>query len=311
MAVVTPLAMMVFVLPVAAQETAPGQIWTGRFSGSSSNELLRFDEGSFYLSTSGEGEAPNWRFAGSTAGYTIGAGGLYVTDLEGKGERKTIAFFDPYRQTWLWGTLDGGVLTWTEVGENVGGRTMFHVGEGPFFAPVDQIEAAPSSEGIRSAKPLAVTPTNSSPLVFPAIGTQKTNLAPSQHMETTVAIFQNGDTYATTRVWEDTALAGFHGAVIIVFLAEDGKTQLWTQKQGPIGVTGRWFGHWDVTVSNYLGQVPSNILPLVRRYAIVHMWEPQWLTALKDVKSFLDILLGIVNDAFGIVKPFTTIGGKS
>jgi len=37
----------------------------------------------------------------------------------------------------------------------------------------------------------------------------------------------------------------------------------------------------------------------------------EWLMALKDVKSFLDILLGIVNDAFGIVKPFTTIGGKS
>jgi len=127
-------------------------------------------------------------------------------------------------------------------------------------------------------------------------------------METTVVIFQSGDSYATTRVWEDTALAGFHGAVLLAFLADDGKTVLWTQKQGPIGVTGRWFGHSDVTVSSYLGQVPPNVLPLVKRYAIAHMWEPQWLTALNDVKRFFDVLVGLFNDVMGIVKPFVPTG---
>jgi hypothetical protein len=239
--------------PVLAQETDPGRIWTGQFTGSSRDELLRFDNGSFFLSTSAQDEAPAWRFIGSTGGYTVGRGGLYVADLEGKGQRTTIAFFDPHRQVWLWGALDqNGVLNWSEVGENVGGRTMFHVGNGPFIAPADQIEEGPreTSEG-RSAKALVMRAA-SAPLVFPAIGTQKTNLARSQHMETTVVMFDSGDTYATTHVWEDTALAGFHGAVIIAFLAEDGRTQLWTMKKARSESPGRWWGHSDVTVSNYL-----------------------------------------------------------
>jgi hypothetical protein len=242
------------------------------------------------------------------AGYTVGKGGFYVADLEGTGQRSTVAFFDPQQQTWLWGAIDGnGLLVWTPVGENVNGRTIFHVSDGPFFAPIDQVEDA--------SRPYAGSPLQahltfgpSAPLSYPVVGTQKTNLASSQHMETTVVLFQSGDSYATTHVWEDTALAGFHGGVLLAFVADDGKTVLWTQKQGPIGVTGRWFGHSDVTVSSYLGQVPSNILPLVKRYAIAHMWAPQWQTALKDIKGFFDLLVGITNDATGIVKAFLPAG---
>jgi len=127
-------------------------------------------------------------------------------------------------------------------------------------------------------------------------------------METTVVIFDTGQSYATTHVWEDTLLAGFHGGTLIAFFADDGKTVLWTQKQVAIGVTGKLFGHADVTVSTDLGQVPSNILPLVKRYAIVHMWEPQWLTALTNIKGFFDLLVGIFNDALTIVKPFLPAG---
>lgn len=295
--------------PLAAQDDASSaQTWTGQFSGTRANELLRYQDGSFYLSTSGDGEAPDWRPVGTTAGYSVGKGGFYVADLEGTGQRSTIAFFDPQQQTWLWGAIDGnGVLTWTPVGKNVNGRTMFHVGDGPFFAPIDQVEDGPPRD---TGSPLRAHMTYgpSAPLSFPVVGTQKTNLASSQHMETTVVIFQSGDSYATTHVREDTALAGFHGGVLLAFFADDGRTILWTQKQGPIGVTGRWFGHSDVTVSSYLGKVPSNILPLVKRYAIAHMWEPQWLTALKDIKGFFDVLVGIVNDTIGIVKAFLPAG---
>jgi len=128
----------------AQDEVSPGQTWTGRVSGSRPNELLRYDNGAFYLSTSGDGEPPNWRSVGTIAGYSVGKGGFYVADLEGTGQRSTIAFFDPQQRTWMWGVVDEfGALTWSRIGENVGGRTMFHVGGGPFFAPVDQVEDGP------------------------------------------------------------------------------------------------------------------------------------------------------------------------
>jgi hypothetical protein len=290
-------------LALQAQAVSKPQTWKGNFTNSGAEELLHYRSGNFYLSA--EGVDPTWSFAGSTNGYELGATGFYVSDLDGSG-RTSVAFFDPAKSTWLWGTFSGKLLSWTPVGEMVNGKTIFHVGKGPTFYPVDQLKTTaqqqPAGETAATlpGQPSAAVTGAVTPIVYPAEGVQYTALARSQHVWTHFLLFSDGNVYATTRVKEDTWLGGFHAGVSVAVYSElDKVIPLWrVDIPSPIGVTGTLWGHSDVTVS-WQGAVPSQLLPFVRYYAVVQEWSPNWYTAIANASKFADY-------ASSIIKPFTS-----
>ena len=290
----------------ASEPVPPARTWTGNFTGSGEAEKLIQRGGDLYLSRDAS-LAPI--LAGSVNGYNTGELGIYAGNLDGNArEQYSLAYFDPDLGTWFWGAFNGDFVTWTRTGEIVNGKSMFHVGDGPTFFPVDQLDKTVSSGTAASAglssfaalRPAAQANAAAVPFTYPVEGSQYTALAPSQHMWTNFVCYGDGNVFATTRVKEDTLLAGFHGSSGVAFFSPyDLQNPLWkvdTRKNfgnNGIGVTGTLFGHSDVT-SSWQGQIPPELLPRLQYYAVVQQSAPNWLTTFNNVNQFVQAITGIV-----------------
>ena len=129
------------------------------------------------------------------------------------------------------------------------------------------------------------TPTPA-PLDYPVEGVQYTALSASQHMWTHFLITADGTVVAWTRVKEDTLFGGFHGAATISLYSAYSTALPLTQVSSPIiGVSGTVWGHSDVS-HTWITHIDSVSLPRLRYYAVVQLWEPQWLTVINDAAKF-------------------------
>ena len=273
------------------------QSWHGHFTTLTNLETLTLRDGHLYLYRGGS-ESPV--LVGTVKGHNLGAGGLYVANLDGNEEGLlSVAFYDPDFNAWSWGTFTGSTLNWKPAGETVNGKTVFHVGNGASFYPIDQVSqngvASDSPMDIEGIPPTADASNLPAPFIYPLLGSQYDALAPSQHVWTTFYLTADGNITAATRAKEDTLLAGFHAHASIGLYAPGNfdVPLCYADPKKDIGVTGTLFGHSDVTFQ-WTYQCPTNVLPLLKYYAVIQKWSPDWYAMANDAKKIAEAVAAII-----------------
>jgi hypothetical protein len=115
------------------------------------------------------------------------------------------------------------------------------------------------------------------------------------HMRCTVNIQESGAVDCVIRIWEDTALRGFRGAVAVA-VTDQNANPLWVSPTKVYGVDGGMFGTHDRT-ENWSAQVPTDVLHQIRKVAIIQQWNPK--NAFDDIEAWLNGLESVANQ----IKP--------
>ena len=121
---------------------------------------------------------------------------------------------------------------------------------------------------------------------FPISGSKKDRLSRGKHMETSFTLDSSGKLRARTKTWSTSETTGFTGGVIVV-LTDENKNELWFSEIHKYGVNGRWVpGGPDKRTESWKENVPTDILPRVKGYAIIHH-EIQESRVFQGVTQFL------------------------
>jgi hypothetical protein len=124
--------------------------------------------------------------------------------------------------------------------------------------------------------------------------THSTRLARGHWMETKAILSKTGRIDVKTRTWSANELSGFHGAVIVFLLDEQGN-RLYSTVPQVYGVNSKPLAgcHRD---DAFFEPLPADVLPRVNALVIEHLYQPerQLLNRLKEAREASKYLAEIV-----------------